>query len=345
LQAFLSEKGMLTQGFNDSELMHRAIRYFLVRKYSLEQALQAAFPLFTGAYCIVVMTKNKLAAMRDPYGIRPFSIGKINGGFVFASETCAFDTIGATFVRDIKPGELVVASSKGLESFTLAKPTPKLDIFEFVYFSRPDSMLLGKRVYKVRENLGKNLAKEYPIKADVVIPVPDSSIPAAIGYAQALKIPFEFGLIKNRYIGRTFILPDQRMRESGVSMKLNPIAEIIKGKRVVLVDDSIVRGTTAKKLIHIVRKMGAKEVHLLSSCPPLKFPDFYGIDTPHQKQLIAANMTVAQIKKYIGADSLYFLSYKGLIDATELPENVFCTSCFTGDYPIDIGTNKRTIHY
>ena len=345
LEKFLLTKGIAIDGYNDSELMQLAIKYYLVKGQSLEKAIERTFPLFTGAFCLLVMTKDKIVAVRDRFGIRPMSIGRLNGGYVVASETCALDTVNAYDVRDIKPGEMVVISEEGITSHILARPKQKLDIFEFVYFSRPDSMLLGKRVYDVRKNLGIELAKEINIKADVVIPVPDSAIPAALGFAAQSKIPFEFGLVKNRYIGRTFIMPDQKLRDRGVQMKLNPIDEIIKGKRVVVVDDSVVRGTTARKLVKMIRDAGAKEVHLLSSCPPLRFPDYYGIDTPAQKDLIAATMTIPQIEEYIGADSLHFLSYKGLIKATGLPESVFCTSCFTGDYPIDIGEHAKYIDF
>lgn len=340
---FLSTIGIYTKGHNDSELMHMLIRYYLVKKYTLEKAILESLPLFTGAYSMILMTKNKLVAVRDPYGIRPLCLGKSNGGYVFSSETCALDTIGATFIRDVKPGEMISIDEKGIHSHQFAPANEKLDIFEMVYFARPDSMLLGKRVYKVRENLGKELAKEHPIKADVVIPVPDSSIPAAVGYARALGLPCDHALTKNRYIGRTFIMPDQKLRERGVQMKLNPIPDLIQGKRVVLVDDSIVRGTTSKQLVIMLREAGAKEVHVISSCPPVRFPDFYGIATPTQKELIAANKSIPQIKKFIGADSLHFLSYKGLLKATELDEANFCTSCFTGEYPIDIGSNIKNI--
>jgi amidophosphoribosyltransferase len=345
LEAFLLKKGVATTGYNDSELMQLAIKYYLVKGHSLERAIEKTYPLFTGAFCLLVMTKNKIAAVRDRFGIRPLSIGKLDEGYVFSSETCALDTVNAKYIRDVKPGEMIVATDKGITSHILAKPKQKLDIFEFVYFSRPDSLLLGKRVYEVRKNLGRELARECKIKADVVIPVPDSAIPAALGFAAASKIPFEYGLVKNRYIGRTFIMPDQKLRDRGVQMKLNPIEEIIKGKRVIVIDDSVVRGTTAKKLVKMIRDAGAKEVHLLSSCPPVRFPDFYGIDTPAQKDLIAATMTIPQIEAYIGADSLHYLSYKSLIKATGLPESVFCTSCFTGDYPIDIGENAKYINF
>ena len=343
LSRFLSKIGIYTKTHNDSELMQMLIKYYLVKKYSLENAILASLPLFTGAYSMLIMSKNKLVAVRDPFGIRPLSIGKLNGGYVLSSETCALDTINATFIRDVTPGEMLVVDDKGLHSYQFGKSNQKLDIFEMVYFARPDSMLLGKNVYKIRENLGRELAKEYPIKGDVVIPVPDSSIPAAIGYARALGLPCDHALTKNRYIGRTFIMPDQKLRDRGVQMKLNPIKALIEGKRVILIDDSIVRGTTSKKLITMMRDTGAKEVHLLSSSPPVKFPDFYGINTPTQKELIGANKTIPQIKNFIGADSLYYLSYKGLLTATELPENLFCTSCFTGEYPIDIGNNIKKL--
>jgi len=343
LVRFLSSRGLYTQGLNDSELIHLAIKYFVVKKHSLEEAIIKSYPLFTGAFCLLVMTKDNMVAVRDHYGIRPLSIGRVNGGYVIASETCAIDTVDGEYIRDVLPGEMIVISNKGMKSCQIATPNQKLDIFEFVYFSRPDSLLLGKRVYSVRRNLGKELAKEYPIKADIVIPVPDSSMPAALGYSSELNLPCEFGLVKNRYIWRTFIMPGKRLRGRSVKMKHNAIPEVIKGKKVVLIDDSIVRGTTAKTLVRTLRDAGAKEVHILSSCPPIRYPDFYGIDTPTQKELIASHKTVLQIEKHIGADSLYFLSYKGLIKAVGLPESIFCTSCFTGNYPISIGKHANKI--
>ena len=348
LIAFLHENGLRgeTEGLSDSRLMHLALEYLLEKGLSLEDAIKEAFPLFTGAFSLLVMTKDKMAAVRDSCGIRPFSIGTLNGsGYIFSSETCAIDTIGGKNLREVLPGELVVVGKNGLKSYQLATPNQKLDIFEFVYFSRPDSMIMGRRVYEVRKNLGIELAKEYPVKADVVIPVPDSAVPAATGYSMESKIPLELGLIKNRYVGRTFIMPDPRLRDRGIKMKLNPIPEVVKGKKVILVDDSIVRGNTTKKLIRLVREAGAKEVHLLISSPPVRFPDFYGIDTPVQKDLIGANKSVKEIEKFTGADSLYYLSYRGLIKATGLTEDVFCTSCFSGNYPIDIGDNKKNIKY
>ena len=345
LRKFLVSKDISVKNLNDSEMMQKVISYFLSQGMTLEESITKAYPLFTGAFCLLIITKDKIAAVRDQHGIRPFSIGTLNHtGYVFSSETCALDTVNATYLRDVEPGEMVIADANGLHSYQLAKPNLKMDIFEFVYFARPDSVLLGKRVAEVRKNLGRILAKEAKIEADVVIPVPDSSIPAALGYAEASGIPFDFGLVKNRYIGRTFIMPDQRLRDRGVQMKLNPIRESIEGKRVIVIDDSIVRGTTAKKLVKLLRDTGAKEVHLMSSCPPVRFPDFYGINTPTQAELIAATMPIKKIETFIGADSLHFLSYKGTIEATGLPESTFCTSCFTGIYPIDIGDNEKDIN-
>ncbi|MBI3486015.1 amidophosphoribosyltransferase [Candidatus Daviesbacteria bacterium] len=343
LEEFLSSKNVDITNLNDSELMQRAIEYFLKQGESLEQALKKSFPLFTGAFSVLVMTKDKLAAIRDEYGIRPLSLGKLNGGFIFASETCAFDVIQAEFVRDVNPGEMVIVDDSGLKSQQIVNGKLNLDIFEMVYFARPDSMLMGKKVNEIRRNLGINLAKENKIEADVVIPVPDSAIPAALGFSKESKIPFDHGLIKNRYIHRTFIRPEQHLREQSVQMKLNPLPEVIKDKRVILIDDSIVRGTTLKKIVRMIRGAGAKEVHVLISSPPTKYPDFYGIDTPKQTELIAATMNEDEVRKKLDADSLHYLSLEGLISATGLSKDTFCTSCFTGEYPIDIGERKLEI--
>ncbi|HMS22325.1 MAG TPA: amidophosphoribosyltransferase [Candidatus Levybacteria bacterium] len=343
LENFLTAKGLKTQGHNDSELMHMAISYYLKKGESIENAVRLSFPLFTGSFCLLIMTKDKLVAVRDAFGIRPLSLGKTKEGYIVSSETCAIDTVSAEYLRDVNPGEMVVISQNGLRSYKLENASQKLDIFELVYFARPDSILLGKRVHNIRRRLGQELAREVKIDADVVIPVPDSAIPAAIGYAAASGIPFDFGLVKNRYIGRTFILPEQRLRENSVQMKLNPIHDIIDGKKVIVIDDSIVRGTTLRKLVELLKKTGAKEVHVLSSSPPVVYPDFYGIDTPDQKELIAFHKTIQQIQEYIGADSLHYLSYDGLIKATDLSEDLFCMSCFTGEYPIDIGENYKSI--
>ena len=345
LENFLHKKGIATTFHNDSDLMHAVLTYYLARGESIEQAVKKSFPLFTGVFSILVATVSKLIAVRDSYGVRPFVMGKYNGGFVFASESCALDMIKAKYLREVKPGEMVVISDSGLKSFQLTKPKQKLDLFEFIYFARPDSRLLGKRVNEVRRNLGKYLAREHKIKADVVIPIPDSAIPAALGYSQESGIPFDHGLVKNRYIHRTFIRPAQKLRDQDVEMKLNPIPEILNGKRVIIIDDSIVRGTTSRKIVALVRKAGAKKVYFLVSSPPVRYPDFYGIDTPAQKDLIAARLNEEEIAKEIGADCVHFLSYKSAIKATGLSEKVLCTACFTGMYPVDIGQRAKEITF
>ena len=338
MQNFLKKKGIPAGGHNDSELMHLVLTHYLAKGVKLETAIKKAYPLFTGAFSLLVMTRDKLVAVRDSKGIRPLSFGKINGsGFAFSSETCALDTIGCKEIKDVKPGEMVVVSKKGLKREQIAKGEQKLDIFEFVYFARPDSKLLGVSINEARRRMGMELAKECKIEADVVIPIPDSAIPAALGFASKSGIPFDHGLIKNRYIHRTFIRPAQKLRDRDIQMKLNPLPEVIKGKKIIVIDDSIVRGTTSKKIVSMLRGAGAKEIHFLSSSPPVRYPDFYGIDTPRQEDLIASRMTVEEVSNYMGADSVHYLSYKGLIKAIGLPEKNFCTSCFTGEYPIDLG--------
>jgi len=343
LQAFLEKRGIKLDNFNDSRMMSAAIGCYLDDGLNLVEAVKQAYPLFTGVFSSLVMNNEQLIAFRDRCGIRPLSIGTFEGGYVVASETCAFDTIGAKFLRDIEPGEMVVIDKNGLTSHQVVEGEQKLDIFEFVYFARPDSLLLGKRVDMVRQDFGRAMAKEFPIEADVIIPVPESGIPAALGYSQASGIPFEMGLIKNRYIHRTFIRPTAQLRERDLKMKLNPVVELIKDRRVILVDDSIVRGTTMRQLVSMVFEAGAKEVHLLISCPPVRYPDFYGINTPKQSELISAYMTDKELSEYVGATSLSFLSFNGMIKATGLPVETFTTSCFTGDYPISIGHRAQEI--
>lgn len=343
LEELLTSQKIPIKGLNDTELMAEAVAYFMKKGLSLEKALIKAYPLFSGVFCLLAMDNTKVVALRDRCGIRPFCIGKLNGGCVFSSETCALDIIGAKFVREIKPGEMVVGTRKGIKSIQVEKGEQRLDIFEFVYFARPDSIIMGKSVDQVRQNLGTQLALESRIEADVVIPVPDSAIPAALGYSKASGIPFYHGLIKNRYIHRTFISPEEHTRHKIVQLKLNPMPHILKGKRVVVIDDSVVRGTTSKQIVAMIRKSGAKKVHLLISSPPVKYPDFYGINTPDQNKLMAAKLTIEQMRQKIGADSLVFLSYRGMIKATGLPEGKLCLSCFIGKYPIDIGQNVENI--
>lgn len=344
LEDFLNGCGIETGFENDSGMMALAINYHIERGASLSEAIVSSYPYFTGAFSCVAMDLNSIVAFRDSCGIRPLSIGKLSGGFVVASETCALDTVGATFLRDVAPGEMVVIDKNGVRSTQISSTSgSRLDIFEFVYFSRPDSLLLGKRVNEVRRNLGRELAGEYSVKADVVVPVPDSAIPAAMGFSEVSGIPFDHGLIKNRYIHRTFIQPTLEMRERDLRMKLNPLPESIIGKRVVLVDDSIVRGTTMKKLVNLLYSAGARAVEVVISSPPIKYPDFYGINTPIQSELIAARWSNEEIRDYIGSDSLSYLSYDGMIKATGLSEGLFSTSCFTGDYPIDLFEKKLEV--
>lgn len=338
LIGFLKSRKVPTKKLNDTRMMEKAIACFMQDGLSLESAIAAAYPLFTGVFSAVAMSQDTLVAFRDECGIRPLAIGQTeDSGYVVASETCALDTVGATYVRDIKPGEMVAIDKNGIRSTQIVESRQKLDIFEFVYFARHDSVLLGQCVNTVRERFGHEMAREFPIKADVVVPVPDSSIPAAIGYAAETGLPFEMGLIKNRYINRTFIQPTAEMRKRAVKMKLNPIRESIGGKRIVLVDDSIVRGTTMRQVVQMLRDAGAKEVHVCISSPPVRYPDFYGINTPDQNDLIAATMSVEEIREFLGADSLNFLSIEGMVSATQIPMNQFSMSCFDGVYPINIG--------
>jgi len=288
-----------------------------------------------GAYSLLVMNEDEMIAVRDPKGFRPLVMGKLDGATVFASETCAFDLIGATFERDLKPGELVHVTSDGVRSHFPFPPKKSCQcVFEFIYFARPDSNIFGRSVHEVRKNFGKALALELPVEADMVIPVPDSGVPAAMGYAEKSGIPFDMGLIRNHYIGRTFIEPESRIRHFGVKLKLNPIRSLIEGKKVVVVDDSIVRGTTCKKIIGMVRSAGAKEVHMRISSPPTTHPCFYGIDTPTKEELIASNMTVEETRKFIEADSLAYLTQEKMLSIFGDEAVDFCTACFDGNYPI-----------
>jgi amidophosphoribosyltransferase len=343
LETFLTERGVQLKKLSDTSMMSAAISCYMDDGLTLAEAVKKAWPLFTGAFSIVAMDTKNLVAFRDECGIRPLSIATLDGGYVVASETSAFDTIGAKFLRDVEPGELVVINTEGLTSHQVVPANLKLDIFELVYFARPDSQLLGKRIDGVRKSFGRQMAKEFPIEADVIVPVPDSGIPAALGYSQASSIPFEMGLIKNRYIHRTFIRPTPELRERDLKMKLNPVIETLKDQRVVLVDDSIVRGTTFRHLVAMVFEAGAKEVHILITSPPVRYPDFYGINTPKQSELLAAYMTEEEMRNYVGATSLCFLSYDGMLEATGLPRDSFSTSGFNGVYPISIGKRADEI--
>ncbi len=334
---FLSARGIATEHCSDSALMAKAIASYMREGMKIEDAIQAAYPLFTGAFSFVAMTKDTLIGARDEKGVRPLCVGKTESGYVISSETCALSTIGATFIREVLPGEMVVVKEHEMKSIQIVSGTQKLDIFEFIYFARHDSILLGQSVYQVRKNFGTILAREFPVEADVVVGVPETALPAALGYAQALNIPYEQGINKNRYIQRTFIQPEQKLRDKSVQMKLSPILSVIRDKRVVVIDDSIVRGTTSKPIVEMLCNAGAREVHFLVSSPPIKYPDFYGIDTPTQDKLIAFEKSVEEIREYLGATSLHFLSLEGVVEATGLPKTMLNTSCFTGEYPIDLG--------
>lgn len=345
LETFLSAKGVATEGLSDSCLMAHAVEWYLRQGMALPDAVEAAYPLFTGAFSIVAMTKDCLVAARDPKGIRPLALARLPGGFVVSSETCALPTVGAELMREVAPGEMIVIDDTGVREKRVAEGEQKLDIFEFIYFARHDSELLGKSVYEVRKNFGRALAREFKASADVVIGVPETSLPCALGFAEESGIPYEMGLNKNRYIQRTFIQPDQKLRDKSVKMKLTPIPGVLRGKRVVVIDDSIVRGTTSKPIIELLFEAGAKEVHFLVSSPPIRFPDFYGIDTPSQSQLFAYGKTVEEMRAYLGATSLQFLSLEGMIGATGLPQGMFNTSPFTGEYPVDLGERYTEFSY
>jgi amidophosphoribosyltransferase len=290
-----------------------------------------------GAYSLLVLTTDEMIAVRDPRGFRPLNLGRLGDAWLVASETCAFDLLNAQYVREIEPGEMVRISRSGIESIRFAPEKPLQQcIFEHVYFARPDSIIFGRSVNQSREALGRTLAKEHPVDADIVVPVPDSGVPAAVGYAAESGIPFRMGLIRNHYIGRTFIEPSQAIRNFGVKLKLNPIRTLIEGQRVVLVDDSIVRGTTSRKIVRMVREAGAKEVHMRISCPPTISPCYYGVDTPTREELIASSSTPEEICKFIGADSLGYVSLAGLKQAVNDVKGSYCTSCYTGVYPTDL---------
>jgi amidophosphoribosyltransferase len=297
-----------------------------------------------GAFSLLFLTPECLIAVRDPRGFRPLALGKLGTAWCVASETCAFDLIDAEYVRDVAPGEMLVIDKKGLNSsFLLEKREPAQCIFEHVYFSRPDSVVFGRSVNESRHKMGKRLAVEHPVSADLVVPVPDSGVAAAIGFARQSGINYRQAIIRNHYIGRTFIEPTQAIRSLGVRMKLNPIKSLIEGKRVVLVDDSIVRGTTSKKIVQMVREAGATEVHLRISCPPTISPCYYGVDTPHTDELIAANFTVEQVRDYVKADSLGYLSLEGMIEATGIEQNAGCVACWTAKYPIPLGKPEEEL--
>ncbi len=332
-------------GTSDSDIMTEMIALEVQNGHTLPEAVAAAAPLFVGAFSLTILDTNTLVGLRDPFGFRPLVLGKLDDAWVIASETCALDIVSAKFVREIEPGEMVVVSEAGLESHYPfpQQQTRQLCVFEFVYFSRPDSIMAGKNIHGVRRRMGESLADQAPVDVDIVVPVPESGIPAAQGYAAATGLPYTDGLVKNRYVGRTFIEPAQSMRDRGVRLKLNAMPGELSGQRVVLVDDSIVRGSTTKQLVAMVREAGATEVHLRISSPPYRWPCFYGMDTGDRNTLLAAGRSVDEIAAFLNVDSLAYLELDRLLEATGLAPETLCTACLSGQYATDIPTTTNKI--
>jgi amidophosphoribosyltransferase len=341
LRRQLEQQGAIFQSTSDTEVVLHLIARS--RAKNMTDAVIDALTQLDGAYSMLFIAPQNLIAVRDPRGFRPLLMGKLDGSPVFASESCAFDLIGATLVRDVEPGEVIIVDGGGVTSiFPFERKRPAQCIFEHVYFSRPDSTVFGRAVSQSRYMLGKLLAREQPVEADVVVPVPDSGVAAAIGYSNESGLQFVFGLVRNHYVGRTFIEPRASIRDLRVKVKLNSVRHLLEGQRVVLVDDSIVRGTTSREIVQMVRSAGAREVHMRISCPPTISPCYYGIDTPSKEELIASQMTVEEISRFIGADSLGYLSYRSLLEACGDPENTrYCTACYTGNYPTEIEPDYR----
>jgi amidophosphoribosyltransferase len=343
IRSELEAYGSIFQTSMDTEIIVHLLA--TERNDSLVERITSALGRVEGAYCLLFLTESRMIAVRDPYGFRPLCLGKLGNSYVVASESCALDLIEAEFVREIEPGEMIVIDKNGMTScMPWKKVTPQPCIFEFVYFARPDSFIFGKNVYMVRKEMGRQLAREHGVEADLVIAVPDSGVPAAMGYAEEAGLPFELGLIRNHYVGRTFIEPQQSIRHFGVKIKLNPVREILKGKRVIVIDDSIVRGTTSRKIVKMVRNAGATEVHMRISSPPTSYPCYYGIDTPNRKELISASHSIDEIRKYITADTLGYLSHAGLNLSVGTENSSHCSACFSGDYPIrfqDMGRDPQ----
>jgi amidophosphoribosyltransferase len=340
LHDLLIQKGSIFQTTVDSELVIHLLA--TSQKPTFEERLSEALTQIEGAYCLAILTKDSIIGARDPYGFRPLCLGKTDTGWVIASETCALDIIGARYVREIEPGEIVIITKDGLRSI---KPHPKQEphfcIFEYIYFSRPDSFIFGECVDNVRRNIGRQLAEEHPVEADIVISVPDSSNSAALGYSAASGFPFEIGLIRNHYIGRTFIHPSQVTRDAKVRIKFNPVRGVLEGKRVVVVEDSIVRGTTFKKITQLLRSAGAKEIHLRVSSPPIMYPCFYGMDFPTHEELLASKWSVEDIRKFMDVDTLGYLSLEGLLKSVPNSDKRYCTACFSGEYPTCIPSDLK----
>jgi len=341
----LESQGSIFQTSSDTEVLAHLIRRSGFPQ--LKDQVKNSLSMLKGAYAYLIMTETELMVALDPHGLRPLSLGCLGDAYVVASETCAFDVVGAEYIRDIMPGELLIINENGVTSEKFAISTTKaICTMEYIYFSRPDSNIQGINVHTARKNMGKQLAVEAPFEADVVTGVPDSSISAAIGYAEATGIPYEMGLIKNKYVGRTFIQPSQTLREQGVKMKLSAVRGVVEGKRVVMVDDSIVRGTTSRRIVNLLKEAGATEVHVVISSPPIKNPCFYGIDTSTKEELIASDKSVEQIRELIGADSLTFISVEGMMKALgQEGTNGYCLGCFTGNYPTEIYPDTLQYYY
>jgi len=341
LREELVRQGSIFQSSTDTEVIVHL--YARSRAAGAVDAVVESLAQVQGAFSLALLTKDRMIAARDPHGFRPLALGRLGDATVIASETCAMDLIGATYVRDVEPGEVIVVTADGIRSIKPYPPAPLAHcVFEHVYFARPDSYVFGKSVNEVRTNLGRILAREQGVSADVVVPVPDSGVCAAMGYADASGVPLRMGLIRNHYIGRTFIEPQASIRHFGVRVKLNPVKSILDGQRVVLVDDSIVRGTTSRKIVKMVRAAGAREVHVRISCPPTISPCFYGVDTPRRSELIAATHTLEEITKYLEADSVGYLSLEGLLSAVGSGSGSYCSSCYTGRYPVEFPRDEAT---
>jgi amidophosphoribosyltransferase len=339
LKRELERDGAIFHSTSDSEVILHLISRS--RRRTLEEAFVEALQIVQGAFSLILMTPEYMLVARDPRGFRPLCIGRLNGAYVAASETCAFDLINAEYIRDVEPGEVVRVEDHSLESQSpLPKEKPAHCVFEHIYFSRPDSLVFGRTVNASRREMGKLLSREHPVDADVVVPVPDSGVSAAVGYSLDSGIPLEFGLIRNHYVGRTFIEPKQSIRNFGVKVKLNPVREILEGKRIILVDDSIVRGTTSRKIVQIIRSAGAKEIHIRITSPPLIAPCFYGIDIPTRHELIASTKSVEEISRFIGCDTLGYLSLEAVLKAVE-DRKRYCSACFTNNYPTELVPDNK----
>ncbi len=337
----LVQQGSIFQSNSDTEVILHL--YARSKARTIEDAIVESVAQVQGAFSLVMLTRDRMVAVRDAHGFRPLALGRLDGAVVVCSETCAMDLIGATYERDVEPGEVLIVSADGVKSIKPFPPAPLAHcIFEHVYFARPDSYVFGRSVNEVRTELGRVLAREQPVEADVVVPVPDSGVCAAMGYAEESDVPLRMGLIRNHYVGRTFIQPQASIRHFGVKVKLNPVRSILEGKRVILVDDSIVRGTTSRKIVRMVRAAGAKEVHVRISCPPTISPCFYGVDTPRKSELIAATHTLEEIRNFLEADSVAYLSLEGLLSAVESERTSYCSSCYTGRYPVEFPRDEAT---